>query len=91
MDMVLSVTVLESGEIGKDFSEEFLLLVSFPLASGTSALNSVQCAGNEECLNSKDGSRGIYLSRHGKFGALSSYENKNGTISMVGRSRWSIE
>ena len=89
--MPLSVAVLEGGEIGKDFSEEFLLLVSFPLATGTSALNQVQCAGNEECLNSKDASRGIYLSRHGKFSASSLFENRNGWISLADRSNWSIE
>ena len=74
--------VIVGAAIWKDFSVEPLLLVSFLLVSGTSALNPVQCAGNEECLNGKDGSRGIYLSRHGKFSAShQSKENINGCIS----------
>ncbi len=50
-----------------------LPLASFSLASGTATPKPVQSAGNEECLNGKDGSRGIYLSRHGKFNASSLY------------------
>ena len=61
-----------------------LPLVLFSLASGTATPKPVQSAGDEECLNSTDGSRGIYLGKHGKFSA-SSFNRKLKWMDFPGR------